>query len=492
MRPVRQQRSPERRSAAPARLAVIAVSLLSSSAFAQERDAGAEAEPAGYPAQANGDGSTHRAFSPQRWAEDWRPDIDKDHPDELLDRAKYLRIGPGPDTYLTLSGNVRLRADSVSNPDLERGPARVQLLRRVHLGADLHWGDHVRIYSEIAHGDVMGDRARESPGTFHNALALQQAFAEVGGEFGTLDAGVRFGRQEFTDGPAHLVSARDNNSVRLTMNGLRGWLRGRRVRIDLFEFRPTLYGRGGTGDDRSDPSRRFSGATLGITIGDDNDMFLEPFLWRDHNQRAAWGAERSESERYYGGARLWGKSGRLTFDWSANRQWGHFGARPIDAWQVSGWQALDIAAPPLLRFSIGFDYASGGASHGRQQTADAPFGNGTYLSYGLFLTPSNLIAASAGVSGAPTSTLRISFDYRRAWKADDADAVYRAGGKVYAGTDRPTPRRIADIARLEAQWTLAPRAMIMMRVERLHAGSALRAAGHVGSSAVTGWLTLRF
>lgn len=493
MRPVRQQQSPERRSAAPARLAVIAVSLLSPSAFAQERDAGAEAKSAGYPAHANGDGSTHRAFSPQRWAEDWRPDMGSEKPGSFLDRVKYIRIGPSPDRYLTLSGNLRLRTDLISHPDLKRGPGRYQLLRRIHVGADLHWGEHVRVYGELAHADVIGDRARESPGTFHNALAVQQAFAEVSGRTGSLDVGLRAGRQEFTDGPAHLLSARDNNGVRLTMNGARGWLRGTRVRADLFDLRPTLYGRGGLGDDRSDPDRRFSGVTLGVKIDDGADVFLEPFLWRDRNLNAAWGAERSESERYFGGVRVWGQSRRLTFDWSLNRQWGHFGDRQIDAWQFSGSQALDISAMKTLRLSMAFDYASGGSrDRGRQRTADAPFGNGTYLSYGLFLTPSNLVAAGGGVSGMPTEGMRLSLDFRRTWKAKANDAVYRSGGKAYAGTDSVSARHIADIARAEMQWTIMANVALTLRFENFSPGRALADAGHAGAKVATGWLAFRF
>ncbi|MDO9369381.1 MAG: alginate export family protein [Sphingopyxis sp.] len=491
MRP--QRRLEVRRGASGAAALLAGFILFSSPAQAQESEAALtwDAEP--YPAHANGEGAARGGFAAARWAEDWRPDAEAPRRENLAARLKYIRLGADPERYLTLSGNLRLRADAVSNPGLEDAPARLQLLRRLHFGADLHWGEDIRLFGELAHARVDGDEAGASPGTFHNRLAVQQAFAELRGEWGAVAAGVRVGRQEYTDGPAHLLSARDNSGVRSTMNGVRVWLRGSGSRIGLFDFRPTLYARGGTADDRSDPARRFSGATFGVALGEARELFLEPFVWRDQNRLATWGADRGESDRYFGGARLWGKTGRVAFDWSINRQWGRFGARPIAAWQLSGSQSVDLVQPVPLRVSMSFDYASGGNPRGdRMRTADAPFGNGTYLSYGLFLTPSNLLSVGAGLSGSPVASVRVAADYRRAWRASRDDAVYRSGGKAYRGTDLVEARRIADIARIEAQWTMTPKASITLRLERLQAGPALREAGHAGSQVLSAWLALRF
>jgi hypothetical protein len=55
-----------------------------------------------------------------------------------------------------------------------------------------------------------------------------QSFAEASEKVGSVHFGVRYGRQEFTDGPNLLVSQRDNNNVRQVENGVRAWVRGPR------------------------------------------------------------------------------------------------------------------------------------------------------------------------------------------------------------------------------------------------------------------------
>ena len=47
---------------------------------------------------------------------------------------------------------------------------------------------------------------------------------------GALELGVRYGRQEFTDGSALLIGTRDFNSIRFVVNGVRAWANGSKVR----------------------------------------------------------------------------------------------------------------------------------------------------------------------------------------------------------------------------------------------------------------------
>ncbi|MGJ3629756.1 alginate export family protein [Sphingomonas sp. MMS24-JH45] len=111
---------------------------------------------------------------------------------------------------------------------------------------------------------------------------MQQAFAEVSGAVGQVDLGARWGRQEFTDGPNLLVSQRDNNTIRYTLNGWRAWARLPTMRADVFDLKPTQYGDLGTDDDVIDPARRFSGVTLGFVVPKDwfggSKLYVDPLL----------------------------------------------------------------------------------------------------------------------------------------------------------------------------------------------------------------------
>lgn len=455
--------------------------------------------PAAYPLAAAGEGATRGGYSVSRWAEDWRVMADPAKRNDPLDRLKFLPIDPDGDIYLTLSGEVRLRVNQTTNPLLRDSRAQRQDINRLMAGADLHIGPHLRFYGEIAHGGIAGVELGAPAATLRNDLAMQQAFAEASADIGGLAVGVRYGRQEFTDGPNLLVSQRDNNTIRYTLNGWRAWARTSSVRVDLFDLKPTQYGDLGSDDDVIDPARRFSGITAGIVLPQrwlgGSRLFLEPFLWRRRNLVGAWGGRIGPATRYYAGTRLWGDIGPVALEWSANRQWGHYIDQDIDAWQVFLSQTYRIGeGSNAPRIGFHADYASGGGGYGdgALRNAYAPFGNNVYYSYGLFLTPSNLIAVAPTASFSMTPRLRVTAEYLFAWRDDTRDAVYRANGQPFAGTQNVDDAKIGEAARLQLVWSVAPRVSITARYEHLAAGPSLTRAGYVSSDFLASWISFRF
>ena len=79
-----------------------------------------------------------------------------------------------------------------------------------------------------------------------------------------------------------------------------------------------------------------------------------------------------------------------------------------------------------------------------------------------------------------------------AWRATETDAVYRASGAPFAGTQDVAGRRIADLIRLQAIWTVTPRVTVTGRYEHLIAGPSLTKAGYASSDFVAGWISFRF
>nr|WP_235524055.1 alginate export family protein [Sphingomonas sp. Leaf33] len=453
----------------------------------------------GYPAAAIGDGATTGGYNQSRWAEDWRALCNPAKRDDPIDALKCIKFDSDGDIYATLSGEVRLRVNHTTNPNLRESRAQRQDIRRIFAAADVHLGPHLRAFGEIAHGGISGVELGAPPATLRNDVVIQQAFVEANADISGIAIGARYGRQEFFDGSNLLVSSRDNNTIRYTLNGWRAWARTSTVRIDLFDLKPTQYGDLGTDDDVIDPARRFSGATLGLVVPrtwfGGSKLYFDPFLWRRRNLVGAWGGRIGPATRYYLGTRLWGDAGRWTIDWSVNRQWGHYINQDIDAWHGFFAQTYRVGTSPgSARVGFHADYASGGGGYGdgSLRNAYAPYGNNIYYSYGLFLTPSNLIALAPNVTISPARSLRVTGEVQRAWRDDQRDAVYRANGQPFAGTQNVRGAHIADVYRLQAVWTVTPRLSVTGRYEHLAAGKVLTRANYRSSDFLAGWVSFRF
>lgn len=452
-----------------------------------------------YPGAANGDGTVQGPYNLSRWAEKWRSMKDPAKRDDPLDSLKFIPLDVTGDSYLTLSGELRMRVQETTNPNLREVEAQRQDRLRIFAGADLHLGDHFRAYGELAHGGLSGVNLGTPNTNLRNDLALQQGFAEVMSSIEGVTIGVRGGRQEFTDGPNLLTSSRDDNSLRFVLDGVRGYVRGKRVRVDLFDYSYVQYGYQGLSDDKTDGNRRFSGVTFGYalptTVFGKSKLYLDPFIWRLRNRGAIWGGRAAREERMFYGLHLYGDAGPVTLDWTLNHQGGLYDGRPIDAWQAFFAQTYRIGkAATAPRVGVHLDYATGGGSYdgGTLQTASGLFGNNIYYSYQLFLTPTNLAVIAPNLTVQPTKKLRITGEYGFAWRPSETDAVYRASGAAFAGTQRAVGHRVADVARLQMIWSATARLTLTARYEHLVAKEALTGAGYASSDFLALWGSFRF
>ncbi|MES1971848.1 MAG: alginate export family protein [Pseudomonadota bacterium] len=450
-----------------------------------------------YPPQADGHGVKLGGYNKSRWAEDWRKMRDPANRHDWIDRLKFLPLDAAGDIYVTLSGEMRLRSDFYANPGLVEAPSRREDLLRLMGGADLHLGPNVRFYGELAHGGIGGDNIGTPAAKSRNALFVQQAFGEVSGTIGPVVLGARYGRQEFTDGPSLLVSQKDNNTIRSALNGFRGWVQTDRVRADIFDFRYTQLGTGGTGDDRSDPATSFSGITAGVVLASHKGrkLYLDPFAWRERMDAVRWGKTTARSVRHFYGARLWGDVGRLTLDWTVDRQDGDFGGRDISAWHFSLAQTYALKVHALSpEIGIHFDYGSGGGSYdgGTIRGATAPVAGTISYSYQSVLNITNLFQIGPNVTIAPIKNISVTTEYLLGWRASAADAVYRGNGSAYAGTEKLSGSHVGDSLRAQATWKITPRLSLIGRYEYFMAGSLLSRVNYTDSQYLAGWVSYRF
>lgn len=144
-----------------------------------------------------------------RWVEDWR-EARRDG------SAPDLKAVPlGENTTLTVNAELRLRANLVYNEPPTGRPEYEHGLLRAMTGVDLRLGDHLRIYTEVGTGQVMG-RRDQAPASFQNDASLQQAFIEGSAEIEQSLVGAIIGRQEFVDGPRQLISSGNGANLRRT------------------------------------------------------------------------------------------------------------------------------------------------------------------------------------------------------------------------------------------------------------------------------------
>ncbi len=450
-----------------------------------------------YPSQADGFGIKLGGYNTSRWAEDWRAMRNPKKRDDPLDRLKYLPIAGDGFAYATLSGELRLRENYVSQPGLSKGPHRQEQLLRIFAGADVHVGP-LRAYGELAHGGLAGYNVGTPAGKSRNDLFAQQYFLELSGAvLPGVNAGVRYGRQEFTDGAPGLISVKDDNSIHTELNGGRAWVSFAQFRADIFDFKQTTLGIGGGGDDRIDDGTRFSGVTFGVVLANQakRKIFFDPFFWRERNDTLKWGKATGVEVRHYYGARLWGSVNKLTFDWLVNHQGGDFAGRLIDAWFLQAAQTYSLSNKGLKpKPGIHFDFGSGGGAYGSgtiRNTRVITAGAIAY-SYQLVLNLTNLFQISPNLTISPSKSLDLTAELQHSLRVDKKDAVYRGAGTAYAGTQLVKGAHVGDAARLQATWKVSPRVSVIGRYEYFEPGAVLKAVGSKGSHFLAGWISFRF
>lgn len=445
-----------------------------------------------YPRQADGHGIKLGGYNTSRWAEDWRIMRDPAKRDDSLDRLKYLPIDNNGDAYITLSGEVRLRTNYRSNPGLKPSEHRREDMLRLVAGADLHIGP-ARFYGELARAGLAGYNYGTASAKSRNDLFAQQAFGELSGNVGPALLGLRYGRQAFSDGPPLLVTQKDDNTLHSVFDGGRAWAQVSAVRIDLFEFSEVGYGSNGIGDDQTDDGTRFSGATLGFVLANDNEkkLFLDPFVWRGRNDETRWGSVTAQEIRRYYGARLWGSIDALTIDWTVDHQGGSFNGRGIDAWNFYIAQTYALGEKGS-KVGIHFDYGSGDdADTPSIDAARINHGGAIAFSYQGALTITNLLQVSPNVTVSPVKNVDLTFEYQRSWRAEESDSVYRSNGTAYAGTAQVNGMHVGDAIRAQASWKIAPRLSLIGRYEYFKSGTVLTQLGYRNSHFLATWFSFR-
>ncbi len=245
-----------------------------------------------------------------QWAENWTS-VD------AAARAPSLKgISLGEESTFTLSAEARLRYVTFENQQLWRERDVQQAQFRGIIGADFRVSAGLRFYGEFGTGQLDGGR-HAATANFQNALSLQQLFVDALRQSGPFLIGMMAGRQEFADGPRQLLSLSDGPNLHRSWNGVRLYAHASRYRFGAFDLRATRLGRDGF-DEGIASSERLSGvnASFIVSPGQSPNIYLDPFWIHSENPALRLGAVAGADDRNTVGVRLWGRRGKLRFDWT--------------------------------------------------------------------------------------------------------------------------------------------------------------------------------
>lgn len=432
-------------------------------------------------------------YATSRWAEDWSFLRDRAKRKDLFDPLKYIPFDADGSAYLTLNGQSRLRYETYSNRGLREVPLQDNLLLRTFAGADLHLGEHVRVYGEIASGQQWGSSPINA--NQRNDLAIQQLFGEVRGKIAGAQAGVIFGRQYFLDGPIPLVSTRENTNIHITLQGVRGYARWARVRAQLFRLRVVDLGLGAFDDHVG--NRRFDGGVLSFVVSPASakkPFLIDPFYFHSAENRT-WGGVSGREKRDFYGVRAHGPIGPASIDWTVAYQTGNFAGRPLRAWSVFTDQSIALSESGW-RPQIGFhaDASSGGGAYegGTLRNADSLFGVLPYLSDGLSFGFINLMDVSPTATFTPVKNVTVRSELNFLWRTRAGEAVYSGTKAPYAGTQNVPGRDVGRQARLRIAWAINPHITLAGTFEHVFAGDVLKRAGFSDSTFTATQLQFKF
>lgn len=415
-----------------------------------------------------------------RWAE------------EYTEAGRKRAILIGSRSSLTLSGELRLRYDSHDNARLSSANDYEQGLMRGVAGASFRFNPNVRVYGELATGQVAGSRS-EAAGNMRNDASLQQLFVDGRTFVGSALVGVMAGRQEFADAPRQLMSLGDGSNVHRTWNGVRGYAHGSRVRFGFFDLRATRLACGSFDEDINS-AERLRGVNASIALGPRaGDAFLDPFWIRSRNPVLRSAARTGADARDTLGVRLWGRRGSMRYDWTVARQSGRFAADDVDAWGVFAVQSYAIPARAWKpRLTAHVDAASGADSPTTFAGFNPLYASSGYLGEGQFLSLSNLLMIAPGISVTPSARTTVSIEYGLARRLSTGDAVYGGGMKPYLPTRDVPGRDVARLLRVVATWTATDHLGVVVNVEHLSAGPVLVRAGVPSGSYASIATTVRY
>ncbi|MGF1275810.1 alginate export family protein [Acetobacter pasteurianus] len=455
-------------------------------------------------------------YAVSRWAEDWSSLRDKRNRLDAMDALKYIPFNQEGDIYLSFSGNFRQHNfydQRAGFGTIKKDPAYRNNFRW-NLGADLHLGEHVRLYGELMSGQAAGvNYYGYAGGRWRSKLDAQQAFVEVRGKVLGATVGGMAGRMTFLDAPPYFTAGSVYPTLPYSWNGLRGYAFWKNFRVDGFYLTLT---------DNSPPiafhdtvgwrSRLFGAYTSYALpkfsfLGKSSQVFVDSFYYgiilaSSALPTAAGGSIAGSTHRDTPGMRVWGNAGPLEFSVGGMWQGGEFRAaksgptRPVSAYSVNAtlsWRFAKWAGHPAVGIQV--DDVSGGNMNKSQSSSWGSFlspyvPSAYYLDISTYIGQSNIIDVGPIATVSPTPNTTLLMKVPVVWRNSKQDAIYASGTAFY--NLRPHGAYTATMPQASFTWRATRHITLSIDGEYIFASKTMINAGASSGAFVQSNLELTF
>lgn len=379
-----------------------------------------------------------------RQNEDWSglAGHDRRQTGDLFDPVKYVPLSKDGSFWMSFGGQIRFRLENWHNFGFSKDNDDTFLLTRVRLHADLHAGEHFRLFVE---GKSALSTDRSLPGGRRtldvDELDLQQTFFDASLPIDPdTKLTLRAGRQILLFGKQRLVSPLDWSNTMRTWDGANLLLGVGDWRINGFwsQFVPVKK----YDFNEPDSDEPFAGLYATGKVGDTSvglDMY---WLYRERKGL--------DERRHTLGGRISGAffGKRLDYDVEGSYQLGDMDGNDIRTFMIgsqAGYKFMDAAGKP--RLFLGFDFGSGDSDpeDGTTETFDQlyPLGH-AYLGYIDVVGRQNIIDQNMGISFTPAEKLTVYLAGHFFWRHRAEDALYNVGGGVARPGDPGTSLEVGQ------------------------------------------------
>ncbi|GEO01151.1 alginate export family protein [Novosphingobium sediminis] len=412
-----------------------------------------------------------------RYDEDWSANAGRDG----IAGWKYLELPGSNDVHATFGLELRARYEGFENTDWGSKPDDGYLWLRAMPSVDLGAGP-VRAFVQTIAGYARGVNGGNGPAdqTGHDLL---QAFADVRLALpgrGTIT--LRGGRELIGLGSERLVGLRYGPNIPQAFDGFRAIAETGPLRLDVFRLRPVQVGQRDF-DDATSHTRLLSGvyATARLGGGGKRGVSSADIYWLGYrNSAARFGGIAGEERRDTYGLRLFGRRGRIAWNWEGMLQRGRFAGQRIRAWSIATETAVAFPDVPLQpRLRVRANIASGDRSihDGTLGTFNAMFPKGRYFGELSPIGPRNIVHLnpSVDIRIAPKVTLDLSAS--AFWRQTIGDGIYDVPGQLLRAPGSSKARTIGQQAEVAVSWQPSPTLSFLASASVFTPGAFLRETG---------------
>jgi hypothetical protein len=359
---------------------------------------------------------------------------------------KYIPLTPSGEVYLTLGIETRLRYEVLRNDNFGDGPQDEDgyLWLRALPVADLHAGQHVRLFAEFISAFAV-DREPFRRGIDENRFDVLQAFVDFRSALPQHDdhITVRAGRQMLGYGSERLISNRYGPNVPETFDGMKAFGELGPWRADVFWVRP-VENDFKVMDDQTDDSRELWSLYLTRHFSARKTGFDVYYIgYEDEN--AAFNQGSARERRHTVGNRIFGNASSWDWNTEAFYQFGTFGRGDIQAWSFASDTGYTFSSVPWTpRLSLKANIVSGDddPDEADLQTFNALFPKGKYFGEIGLLGPYNMINLHPAVEIEMNKNWSASLAAVFYWRESTRDGIYDNAGNLVRPDGSSTARYI--------------------------------------------------